>query len=380
MKPNKNITLKQLLIKERKQIGLQFYPDKTIQAIIKTIPGIKWSNDYSMCYLLYTKDNLKRVFETFRGVAWINGDLFFSNKKTMGNKPLCINDYRKRNLKPGYRACPEAYLQKLEIKRYSYNTAKSYIHCFESFLQKHKHLELKDINENEIRLYLQSLVQEGKSDSYINQSINSIKFYYELVLSMPNRFYSIERPRRDEKLPTVLSKAEIAAMIESTKNLKHKCIIELLYSAGLRRSELLNLKLTEIDSARMVIKISEGKGDKDRYTLLGQRTLENLRLYYKAYRPITYLVEGDKGKKYSETSVANIVREAAKKAGIKKRVTPHTLRHSFATHLLEDGVNLRNIQVLLGHSSSKTTEIYTHVANNMISKIINPLDSLFLNK
>lgn len=380
MKPNKNITLKHLLINERKQIGLQFYPDKTIQTFIKTIPGIKWSKDYSMCYLLYTKDNLKQVFQTFKGVAWVNGNSFFSNRKARDNKPLKIDDYRKRKLKSDYRACPEAYLQKLEIMRYSYNTAKNYINCFEAFLQKHKHLELNQINENEIRVYLQSLVQSGKSNSYINQSINSIKFYYELVMGMPNRFYSIERPRKEDKLPTVLSKTEIAAMIESTKNLKHKCIIELLYSAGLRRSELLNLKLTEIDSTRMAIKITEGKGNKDRYTLLGQRTLENLRQYYKTYKPVTYLIEGDKGKKYSETSVAKIIREAAKKARIKKRVTPHTLRHSFATHLLEDGVNLRNIQVLLGHNSSKTTEIYTHVANNVLSKIINPLDSLYLNQ
>jgi len=235
-------------------------------------------------------------------------------------------------------------------------------------------VELMSLDENDIRNYLLHLVHQGKSDSYLNQAINSIKFYYEIVIGMPNRFYSIERPRKQEKLPEVLSKEEILDMIERTLNIKHKCIISLLYSAGLRRGELLNLKITDIDSKRMLIAIHQGKGRKDRHTVLGEKMLKNLRRYYLTYLPEIYLFEGPMGRNYSGESVLKIVRRAARKAGIRKRVTPHMLRHSFATHLLENGTDLRTIQALLGHNSSRTTEIYTHVAINGFKRIKNLLD------
>jgi len=211
-------------------------------------------------------------------------------------------------------------------------------------------------------------------NSYINQAINSIKFYYEVVMGMPNRFYSIERPRKEHRLPKVVSKEEIVAIMNHTNNIKHRCIIGLLYSAGLRRSELLNLKLEDIDSKRMLIHVRTAKGNKDRYSLLSVKILKDLRQYYKEWTPKSYLFEGPKATKYSSTSVENIIRRAAKKSGIYKRVTPHMMRHSFATHLLENGTDLRYIQVLLGHSSSKTTEIYTQVATNNLKAIKNPLD------
>ena len=167
------------------------------------------------------------------------------------------------------------------------------------------------LDEFKIRTYLQMLVQQGRSDSYINQSINSIKFYYEVVKEMPNRFYSIERPRKQERLPEVLSKEEIMWMIRYTNNSKHRCIISLLYSAGLRRSELLNLKFKHIESKRMLIKVERAKGNKERYTLLGQTMLDELREYYRKYKPKTYLFEGQKGGKYSGESVLKIIKRAA---------------------------------------------------------------------
>src|SRR5690554_2897293 len=188
--------------------------------------------------------------------------------------------------------------------------------------------------------------------------INSIKFYYEVVKGMPNRFYSIERPRKKEALPKVISLEEVKGIILKTNNIKHKCIVSLLYSAGLRRSELLNLKLQDIDSKRMSILVKNSKGGKDRVTLLNENVLKDLRKYYKKWKPKKYLFEGKEGTQYSASSVLNIIKKAAKKAGIKKNVSPHILRHSFATHLLENGTDLLYIQELLGHSSSKTTEIY----------------------
>ena len=167
-----------------------------------------------------------------------------------------------------------------------------------------------------------------------------------------------------------MSKEEILSIIDHTNNIKHQCIVSLLYSSGLRRSELLHLKMTDIDSKRMVIKIEQAKGNKDRYTVLNQSVLEDLRIYYKVYNPKVYLFEGPiSGKKYSHSSVLKIVVRAAERAGIGKRVSPHILRHSFATHLLESGVDLRYIQLLLGHNSTKTTEIYTHVATNTFMDI-----------
>ena len=186
---------------------------------------------------------------------------------------------------------------------------------------------------------------------------------------MPNRFYSIERPRKHKQLPNVLSKEEILKLIECANNLKHKCIIGLLYSSGLRRGELLNLLVTDIDSNRMMVHIKNAKGNKDRYSVLSLSILKDLKAYYKEYRPAKYLFEGPNGNKYSVTSVLRIIDSAAIKAGIVKKITPHMLRHSFATHLLENGTDIRHIQLLLGHSSTKTTEIYTHVANRSFMNI-----------
>ena len=286
-----------------------------------------------------------------------------------------ITWFRQRSLPGSFRHCPISYLDKLQLKKYANNTVKSYILAFETFINYHKAKELIQINENDVRNYILKLIQENKSDSYINIAINSIKFYYESVLGMPNRFYQIERPRKAKKLPKVLSKEDILKIITNTNNLKHKCIVSLLYSSGIRRNELIHLKITDIDSKRMLILIEAAKGKKDRYTILSHTLLKDLRDYYKQWKPEKYIFEGVYGKQYSTQSVGQIVKNAAIKAGIQITVTPHMLRHSFATHLLEDGVDLRQIQVLLGHSSTKTTEIYTHVATTTFNKITNPLDN-----
>ncbi|MCG8305878.1 MAG: tyrosine-type recombinase/integrase [Cytophagales bacterium] len=187
---------------------------------------------------------------------------------------------------------------------------------------------------------------------------------------MPNRFYEIERPIKEHKLPKVLSKEEVLTIIDHTNNIKHRCIVSLLYSAGLRRSELINLKIPDIDSKRMLIRVEDAKGNKDRcYSLLSNTVLQDLRRYYLQYKPQKYLFEGPHKEKYSSTSIASIIKNSAEKAGIKKNVTPHMLRHSFATHLLENGTDLRNIQALMGRNSLKTTEIYTHVAATSFNKV-----------
>ncbi len=371
----KSITLYHLMIKNQKMIGLKFSPDRLIQNLIKGLPNPKWSTSYNMAYIENTKKNLNIVFFTFRGSAWINYNKFFSNRPiNTSNEKVDISWFRNRKSIADYKTCPEEYLLKLELKRYADSTVKTYVTFFEIFINYYKDKELQEIGEADIRKFLQHLIQKNYSNSYVNQAINAIKFYYEIVLNMPNRFYEIERPRKTSKLPVVISKEEILAIIENTNNIKHRCIVELLYGSGLRRSELLNLKLEDVDSKRMLIHIKDSKGSKDRQTILSQTALKDLRLYFKEYRPHVYLFEGKNTRKYSAESVLKIVKTAAEKAKIRVRVTPHVLRHSFATHLLESGTDLRQIQVLLGHGSTKTTEIYTHVATNTFETIKNPLD------
>jgi len=372
----KRITLKHLLIDEKRQIGLQFYPDHVLQKLIKTLPSIGWSKEFGMVYLPNNKGNLTQIFKTFAGIAWIDSGRFFGKKQSKDNNPALKVKVRNKLKQSSVPDCPKAFIQKLEISRYAANTAKVYIHYFEIFMAHFAGKKLLEINEQDISDYLQELAQLGKSDTYLNQMINAIKFYYEVVLGMPNRFYSIDRPRQKKKLPVVISAEEVKNLIDSIDNIKHKCIAQILYSSGLRSAELLSLKPEHIDSKRMVIRVVAGKGGKDRLTLLSSVMLKNLREYFREYRPREYLFEGKKGGQYSSTSVRMILKKAAKKAGIKKSITPHTLRHSFATHLLEAGTDLRYIQTLLGHSSSVTTEKYTFVATNAISRINNPLDCL----
>jgi len=271
---------------------------------------------------------------------------------------------------------PPGYLELLQRRRYSSSTMKAYSSYFLDFMSYFRNEDIKAITYKQINSYLLQLIQlRNISVSQQNQRINAIKFYYEKVLNRKKEYYRISRPRKESKLPTVLTKEEVNSLIQMTKNLKHRCILMTIYSGGLRRSELINLKITDIDSQRMLIKVCGAKGKKDRYTLLSKRLLSELRKYYKVYLPRQWLFEGQEGGPYSATSIERIFRDAVGRAGIKKYVTPHSLRHSFATHLLEQGTNLRYIQELLGHSSTKTTQIYTRVASNSLMKIRNPLDN-----
>ncbi|OIQ30889.1 MAG: recombinase [Bacteroidetes bacterium MedPE-SWsnd-G2] len=375
MQFNHHITLKHLLIDNKKYIGLRFFASKAITVLINDLEDVQWSKDFNLYYVPNTKANLDQIFDLFRGIAWIDCNLFFKHTKSKDlNETKDTSWFYERNSHGFLRKCPEVYIEKLELKKYANNTMKSYVSSFERFINFYPEKDVNVLGEIEIRNYLKFLIANNASNSNLNMVINSIKFYYEVVQGMPNRFYAIERPRKERKLPTILSKEEVKLMITSTQNLKHQCIISVIYSAGLRRSELIALELKDIDSKRMLIKVNDAKGNKDRFTLLSQTTLDQLRDYYKVYSPKQYLFEGQTGKQYSGSSIGQIVHQAAAKAGILKRVTAHTLRHSFATHLLEAGTDIRYIQMLLGHGSTKTTEIYTHVATSSFTGISSPLD------
>lgn len=278
-----------------------------------------------------------------------------------------------------YRQCPSSFELKLTEMRYSYHTVRNYKSCFEEFINYYSKDDIDQITDKQIIEFIRYLVMERQvSISYQNISINAIKFYYERVLGGKRKIYALDRPRNEKRLPVVLSVDEITRMIKALKSPKHQAIIMLAYSAGLRLSELINLKITDIDSVRMQIKVQSGKGNKDRYTLLSATMLKKLRDYYKYEHPMIYLFEGQPGIPYSRTSIQHIVYEAARKANITKHVTPHVLRHTFATHLLEKGTDLRYIQSLMGHETTKTTEIYTHITTKGFDQIKSPLDDLTL--
>jgi site-specific recombinase XerD len=273
---------------------------------------------------------------------------------------------------------PAIYHETLVRLRYSEATRQNYEIQFRKFLGFIYPRAAEEICQQDIHLYLYHLVNDKKvSYSTQNQAINSIKFFLEWVKKEDKQVYHVERPRKEHTLPTVLSEEEVLGMLRATVNLKHKCILSMLYSAGLRRGELLKLKPTDIDHGRSMVLVRGGKGTKDRVTLLSHVAYAMLHKYVEQYQPKEYLFEGEEGKPYSERSVNSIVKRAARVAGVEKNVSPHTLRHSFATHLLEHGTDLRYIQTLRGHESSKTTERYAHVTKKGFEQLVSPLDNLF---
>lgn len=264
----------------------------------------------------------------------------------------------------------------LVVRAYSPNTISTYLACLNYFKNYFKGSKIDDLSKEDIIDYLFHLIKNNYSKSTQNQHINAIKFYFEKCLGKKREFYHIDRPIKDKKLPIILSKNEIQLLFNSTYNLKHLAILAVIYSCGLRVSELINIKINDIDNNRMVINIRKSKGNKDRQVQLTNQILELLRKYYKKYLPVNYLIVGQNGGKYSTTSIQKIIKNSALKAKIYKKVTPHTLRHSFATHLLENGTDIRYIQTILGHSDIKTTQIYTHVSNAHLKNIQNPSDNL----
>ena len=269
--------------------------------------------------------------------------------------------------------------QKLILQRYSPSSIRNYKSAVRSFLEvaEKKFSHPNELDEVSIEKYVLWKVQKHKiGSSQQRMIVASIDKFYASIYNKKLNIKHLYPARKSYSLPNYLTINEVKTLTKSSENIKHRCIIKLLYGSGLRLSELLHLKVTDIDAESMIIHIKNSKGNKDRVVMLSKSLLEELRIYYIKYKPVDFLFEGQSGGMYSPKSVQVIVKNAASKAGIKKKVTPHTLRHSFATHLLEAGTDIRFIQQLLGHGSIKTTEIYTHIADVTKSKIKSPLDLL----
>lgn len=373
MQPKLNIVLEPGNHRGKDVVFVKFPYDKELVNAVRAIDGAQWSQGKNTWYITKNSFNLNTLFNKLKPSAFID----YSMLKSIPSNKRSKKKVKVKITKPKI-VFPKSYSDKLDQKRYSNNTKSIYTNYFSDFIRFFKNRILDTISSDEINNYILSLIKENNiSPSQQNQRINAIKFYYEKVLDNDKTFYNIERPLKARTLPNVLSPNEIKMMIDNTTNVKHKCIISLLYSAGLRRSELIRLQITDILSDQMLLKIEHGKGNKDRYVGLSKYMLDLLRVFYAEYKPKLWLFESPKGDQYSGSSIVKVVKSAAKKAGIVRRVTPHMLRHSFATHHLESGTDLRYIQEFLGHSSTKTTEIYTHVAKTDFSRFKNPLDEIY---
>lgn len=376
----KELTIEHLVHRDKPRVFLRFEKDTEASNLVRKLLNGSWSATHCAWYIAYEE----RVFEKVC-------DIFFKYNVRVFKK----NDYQNCKAIPQQKNDPKImaglpHLSKeaqeklmefenwMKVRRYSDNTTRSYIDGLKQFLRFYSHKAICEISNDDLLTFNNEYILGHKfSASYQNQVINGVKLFFKIIELKTMRPELIYRPKSPKLLPNVLSKEEVKAILNAPSNIKHKAMLSLIYSCGLRRSELLNLKLTDIDSKRGLVIIRQSKGRKDRVAPLSDKILELLRTYFSAYKPNYWLFEGqDKKSQYDENSLSSVLKQTLEKCKINKPVSLHWLRHSYATHLLENGTDLRYIQEILGHSSSRTTEIYTHVSNRNIQRISSPFDNL----
>lgn len=372
--------------REKNVVFLSFEKNEALIDIVRQIKGRAWSASKRKWYIPYDEFNREEMFRLFKNKAWLDFSAFIPlRSKALKPVPEEKSKDEKKAVLPHLPALPSALEAKMnefrlwmEHKRYSSQTIKTYIGCLEIFLRFTASKPLSEINNTDIiRFVNEYIIVKKLSFSFQNQLVNSVKLFFSEIEKSRIVIDELDRPRREYKLPNVLSKQEVKLILEASTNVKHRMMLSLIYACGLRRSELINLKSSDIDSKRHLLIIRNAKGRKDRVVPISDKLIASLREYFVKYRPQTWLFEGqNKGEQYSETSLQKVLHNAVTDADIKKPVTLHWLRHSYATHLLESGTDLRYIQELLGHKSSKTTEIYTHVTEKSLQNIKSPFDDL----
>ena len=341
------------ILRHNKESRIAVYFEKNAELIarIKKLEGSRWSQSLSVWHLPDTEENRIKFKLPLAACSLPNEEAI---------------------------AALIQFKNYLRSKRYSESTLTTYSEALKSFLLFYREKPVAEITNEDVIIYNNEyILKNNLSASYQNQIVNAIKLYFKTIKETKIDIEKIHRPKRAKLLPNVLSKEEVRAILESHSNIKHKMMLSLIYSCGLRCGELLALKPVNIDSKRNIVLLKNSKGKKDRIAPLSPKILEMLREYYKVFKPKHYLFEGRiAGEQYDARSLQLLLKQAIRKAGITKPVTLHWLRHSYATHLLESGTDLRYIQELLGHNSSKTTEIYTHVSTKSIQQIKSPFDDL----
>lgn len=343
-------------------------------AKIRTIDGKQWHPEHKCWSLPHSPlvlDLLKKHFGEYLHFHLVEQNAHETNKNIHHVlKP-------KVDTSPTYQHEVTKLIEQMMLKRMSVTTIKTYKNCFAQFLLYYDDIHPKDITKEQIIQYMLHRIRVDKiSESVQNTFINGIKFYYEQVVGRDRTLYDIQRPKRPFQLPNVLSEIEIINVLNAVENIKHKCILMGIYSGGLRLSEVINLRLVDVRKDQNAMFIKGGKGKKDRYTLLSPMFLSHLEIYLLHYHPTHWVFEGQDGGQYAARSVQNILRAAVEKSGVNPYATVHTLRHSFATHLVERGENLLVVQQLLGHESPETTPIYVHLSGEQLRRTQSPLDKL----
>ena len=373
-----------------KVVQLHFEKNENLLQLLRNNKSLRWSQTMKCWYFSFSKDIKQELFKLVRGSAFLDYSAFEQEailEKTNASHPSSNLKTHQVELKPvnllqelseeGEKKLEE-FKKWLRSKRYSDNTIKTYADALKTFLRFYANKAIAEINNNDVIKFNNDYILANKlSASFQNQIVNAVKLFFKKIELKNLDPELLHRPKRAKTLPNVLSKEEVKLILNAHNNIKHKAMLSLIYSCGLRCGELLKLKQEHVDSKRGVLIIKQSKGRKDRIAPLSHKIIELLRDYYKACKPQTYLFEGqNKGEPYDERSLQNVLKQSLEKVNISKPVSLHWLRHSYATHLLENGTDLRYIQEILGHSSSKTTEIYTHVSTKNIQKIVSPFDYL----
>jgi integrase/recombinase XerD len=373
-----NVTLERLWHKEKDCLAVKFKYDVVIANQIRKFDAARWSYTHKAWLLPYSQHHVNEVCKLLNN----EHSIIFKDDLKAIEIPKTNKELQLVNALAGLNEDTQKKVKEFEnwmqSKRYSSSTIGTYTDALKTFLRFYANKAVSEINNNDVIIFNNEYILKNKfSASYQNQVVNAIKLFFKTIELKSMETELVHRPKRALVLPNVLSKQEIKLILTAQKNIKHKTMLSLIYSCGLRRSELLNLKLKDIDSKRGLVIIRQAKGKKDRITPLSEKILVLLREYFVAYSPKEWLFEGQSGVgQYDERSLASVLKQALEKSKINKPVTLHWLRHSYATHLLENGTDLRYIQEILGHSRSTTTEIYTHVSNKSIQKVISPFDSL----
>lgn len=376
-----------MLHRDKACVKIVFERDNELNQVVRKLTGAVWSKTHNCWYAVDRPNLLEEIFKLFKPIAYVNYEAlkFGSNHilpvtaKNMGdvtpkNKEIII-----------YGAIGEENketLQQLRFwmksKRYSDSTLQSYMDCLELFCKWINGMPINNINQDDIINFNNNYILSKRlSATYQSHFISAIKLVFNVCKFKHLVIEDLVRPKKPKRLPNVLSKEEVKMLLQSAVNLKHKAMLSLIYSCGLRCGELLALKPEHTDTQRNLLIIKQAKGRKDRVVPLSNKTIALLKEYYAAYKPVKFLFEGVKpGEPYDVRSLQNVLKQHLVKAQIHKPVTLHWLRHSYATHLLEAGTNLRYIQEILGHSNPKTTQIYTHVSTQSLQNVISPFDSL----
>jgi site-specific recombinase XerD len=358
------IFLEQKEHKKVPQLLLKFNYCDTLIDLLRKVPAIHWSKSLGCWYLKDTPENLVLVFKIFKNITGIDSRKISNKKKTF-----------KRNLTATEKKLLNGFYLYLKGKRYSKSTIQTYTFFVADFINFHTDTPISELTNRNVEVFIETVfIARNYSVSSQRQFISALKIFIVFCPETQITGLLLVRPKKSRQLPNVLSQEEVLKLLQCTPNIKHRAILALIYSCGLRISELVNLKLIHFHIDRKQLIIKNGKGRKDRYVSLADSFLPLLSNYYHTYKPKIYFVEGLNGGSYSQESVRQFLRRSCKRAEISRTVTPHTLRHSYATHLLENGVDIRYIQSLLGHTKPETTMIYTHVRRKDLMEIQNPLD------